>query len=137
MAQLVERTLGKGEVPSSTLGISTTCLFISPQYILNLNLILLYFIQLAFQNYQNFTIGSNPYQTLGERQGKDFAYFFLKKIIWGKPFFLFSLQFFPRTQVWGKLGGKIFPVFKILGETFCYFPLQFKNLGSSEDLWEL
>ncbi len=24
MAQLVERTLGKGEVPSSTLGISTT-----------------------------------------------------------------------------------------------------------------
>ena len=27
MAQLVERTLGKGEVPSSTLGISTMFLF--------------------------------------------------------------------------------------------------------------
>ena len=27
MAQLVERTLGKGEVPSSTLGISTTIMF--------------------------------------------------------------------------------------------------------------
>ena len=32
MAQLVERTLGKGEVPSSTLGISTTSL--SPSLIL-------------------------------------------------------------------------------------------------------
>ncbi|MFZ5104751.1 hypothetical protein ACOY5O_23940, partial [Enterobacter roggenkampii] len=28
MAQLVERTLGKGEVPSSTLGISTTSLLL-------------------------------------------------------------------------------------------------------------
>ncbi len=28
MAQLVERTLGKGEVPSSTLGISTTSLYL-------------------------------------------------------------------------------------------------------------
>ncbi len=30
MAQLVERTLGKGEVPSSTLGISTTSLSLLP-----------------------------------------------------------------------------------------------------------
>ncbi len=31
MAQLVERTLGKGEVPSSTLGISTTSFISSPE----------------------------------------------------------------------------------------------------------
>ena len=32
MAQLVERTLGKGEVPSSTLGISTTSLSLLPVF---------------------------------------------------------------------------------------------------------
>ncbi len=33
MAQLVERTLGKGEVPSSTLGISTTSLISPPLFL--------------------------------------------------------------------------------------------------------
>ena len=35
MAQLVERTLGKGEVPSSTLGISTTSLLLPVSLCLN------------------------------------------------------------------------------------------------------
>ncbi len=37
MAQLVERTLGKGEVPSSTLGISTTSLSLLPCFSLLLH----------------------------------------------------------------------------------------------------
>ena len=37
MAQLVERTLGKGEVPSSTLGISTTSLLPPFSLCFNLN----------------------------------------------------------------------------------------------------
>ena len=35
MAQLVERTLGKGEVPSSTLGISTTSYISSLKFLLS------------------------------------------------------------------------------------------------------
>ena len=35
MAQLVERTLGKGEVPSSTLGISTTSFNLPPDFLCN------------------------------------------------------------------------------------------------------
>ena len=37
MAQLVERTLGKGEVPSSTLGISTTSLLLPVSLCFNFN----------------------------------------------------------------------------------------------------
>ncbi len=37
MAQLVERTLGKGEVPSSTLGISTTSFFLPASFLFIFN----------------------------------------------------------------------------------------------------